>query len=228
MIMSILKTKKLLNVYSLCEKKILLESELCLMPEKLSEPFFVWLFKKESEEVVLMMVAKQMNEKIFFPNGKYFLLYPRSPKCFFLARDYRWKYLLEGFIWETNIINVYSDGKIKEIEANYLKMTVLEKIKKENNLLFIINQKDPIRVFCDYFLKSSLFVIGLASLTKIFLPSSSLWSNISLAFSASSSVDISTNPKPFDLFENLSIITAAETTDPAGANVSLSISLVTE
>jgi len=61
---------------------------------------------------------------------------------------------------------------------------------------------------------------GRASLTTNGLPSTSLPLNISIAFFASSSVDISTKPKPLDRPEYLSEITFAETIVPAPANSS--------
>jgi hypothetical protein len=63
----------------------------------------------------------------------------------------------------------------------------------------------------------SLGACGLASDTATALPSRFWPFNLAIAVLASSSDAISTNPKPFDLPVILSLITLADTTDPAWA-----------
>jgi hypothetical protein len=63
----------------------------------------------------------------------------------------------------------------------------------------------------------SLGACGLASDTAIALPSRFWPLSLAIAFLASSSDPISTNPKPFDLPVILSLITLADTTVPAWA-----------
>src|SRR4030042_4763019 len=62
--------------------------------------------------------------------------------------------------------------------------------------------------------------LGLASLTTMFLPLTSLPFNSLTALSASSSLDISTNTKPLERPLNLSVIKVADSTVPTAANIS--------
>ena len=68
--------------------------------------------------------------------------------------------------------------------------------------------------------------IGFASFTVSFRPPKSFPFNISIAFVASSSEDISIKPKPRERPESLSMIIVAEVTVPAWENASLSSSWV--
>ena len=62
--------------------------------------------------------------------------------------------------------------------------------------------------------------MGLAKFTVKVRPSSSLPANISIAFLASSTVLISTKPKPLERPESRSVMTLADSTVPAAAKAS--------
>jgi len=81
-------------------------------------------------------------------------------------------------------------------------------------------------LYSSFLVPLSLFSIGFASFTLMLLPLKSVLFICSIAFFASSSFVISTNPKPFERSDNLSMIMTALWTVPIFLNNSFQSSSV--